>query len=123
MFKAILLEKSEAGFTAGPKMVDEAGLPAGDVTVRVEHSTLNYKDGLAITNKSPVVRSWPMVAGVDGAGTVIESAHPAWKPGDRFVHNGWGVGETRWGCLAERARLMGDWLVPIPDAFSSQQAM
>ena len=77
----------------------------------VEYSTLNYKDGLAITNKRPVVRSWPMVAGIDGAGTVLESSHPAWKPGDRVVLNGWGVGETRWGCLAERARLKGDWLV------------
>ena len=123
MFKAVLLEKLESGFQASLKDVDEAGLPEGDVLVQVEHSTLNYKDGLAITNKSPVVRVWPMVAGVDGAGTVLESSHPAWKPGDRFVHNGWGVGETRWGCLAERARLMGDWLVPLPAAFSTLQAM
>jgi acrylyl-CoA reductase (NADPH) len=123
MFKAVLLEKPESGFRASLKDVDEAGLPEGDVLVRVEHSTLNYKDGLAITNKSPVVRAWPMVAGIDGAGIVLESNHPAWKPGDRFVHNGWGVGETRWGCLAERARLMGDWLVPLPPAFSTEQAM
>jgi acrylyl-CoA reductase (NADPH) len=123
MFKAVLLEKPESGFRASLKDVDEAGLPEGDVLVRVEHSTLNYKDGLAITNKSPVVRAWPMVAGIDGAGIVLESKHPAWKPGDRFVHNGWGVGETRWGCLAERARLMGDWLVPLPPAFSTEQAM
>ena len=123
MFNAILLEKSDAGFSAGVQSVDEAALPAGDVLVRVEHSSLNYKDGLAITNKGPVVRTWPMVAGIDGAGTVLESSHPAWKAGDRFVHNGWGVGETRWGCLAERARLMGDWLVPLPAAFSTQQAM
>jgi len=123
MFKAVLLEKPESGFQASLKDVDEAGLPPGDVLVQVEHSTLNYKDSLAITNKSPVVRAWPMVAGIDGAGTVLESSHPAWKPGDRFVHNGWGVGETRWGCLAERARLMGDWLVPLPAAFSTLQAM
>ena len=123
MFKAILLEKSESGFQAGVHSVDEARLPAGDVLVQVEHSTLNYKDGLAITNKGPVVRAWPMVAGIDGAGTVLESSHPGWKAGDRFIHNGWGVGETRWGCLAERARLMGDWLVPLPAAFSTRQAM
>jgi acrylyl-CoA reductase (NADPH) len=123
MFKAIQLEKSDAGFKAGIQSLDEAALPAGDVLVRVEHSSLNYKDGLAITNKGPVVRAWPMVAGIDGAGTVLESSHPAWKTGDHFIHNGWGVGEARWGCLAERARLMGDWLVPLPAAFSTQQAM
>ncbi|MEO5697397.1 MAG: MDR family oxidoreductase [Burkholderiaceae bacterium] len=123
MFKALLLDKSDAGFKAAIQSVDEVSLPAGDVLVQVEHSTLNYKDGLAITNRGPVVRAWPMVAGIDGAGTVLESTHPDWKPGDRFVHNGWGVGETRWGCLAERARLMGDWLVPLPSAFSTAQAM
>ena len=124
MFKALMLEKSDAaGFTAAVKQVDEAALPAGDVLVRVAHSTLNYKDGLAITNRGPVVRSWPMVAGIDGAGTVIESSHPAWQAGDRFVHNGWGVGETRWGCLAEKARLMGDGLVKLPAAFTTRQAM
>ena len=123
MFKAIFLEKPESGFRASVQSVDEAGLPAGDVLVRVEHSTLNYKDGLGITDKSPVVRTWPMVAGIDGAGTVIESTHPAWKAGDRVVHNGWGVGETRWGCLAERASLQGDGLVALPAAFSTAQAM
>jgi acrylyl-CoA reductase (NADPH) len=123
MFKAVFLEKPESGFRASLAAVDEGDLPAGDVLVRIEHSTLNYKDGLAITDRGPVVRRWPMVAGVDGAGTVIESSHASWKSGDRFVHNGWGVGEARWGCLAERARLMGDWLVPLPSAFSSLQAM
>ena len=123
MFQALLLEKSDAGFTATIKPVDEAGLPAGDVTVQVDYSTLNYKDGLAIANKSPVVRSWPMVAGIDGAGTVLESTHPAWKPGDAFVHNGWGVGETHWGCLADKARLKGDWLVKLPAQFTARQAM
>ena len=92
MFKALLLEKTEAGFTAGVKLVDEAQLPEGDVLVAPSHSTLNYKDGLAITQRGPVVRAWPMVAGIDGAGTVIESSHPQWQPGDRFIHNGWGTG-------------------------------
>jgi acrylyl-CoA reductase (NADPH) len=123
MFKALLLEKSDSGFQAGIHTLDESRLPAGDVLIRVEHSTLNYKDGLAITNKSPVVRNWPMVAGIDAAGTVLESTHPKWKAGDRVVHNGWGVGETRWGGLAERARLQGDWLVELPKAFTTRQAM
>jgi acrylyl-CoA reductase (NADPH) len=123
MFKALLLEKTDAGFSARVQAVDEGRLPAGDVLVQVDCSTLNYKDGLAITNKAPVVRQWPMVAGIDGAGTVLESQHPGWKPGDRFVLNGWGVGETHWGCLAERARLKGDWLVKLPAAFTPRQAM
>lgn len=123
MFKGLLLEKDEAGFRAGIRDLDEASLPEGDVLVAVAHSTLNYKDGLAITNRGPVVRQWPMVAGIDGAGTVLESSHPQWKPGDRVVHNGWGVGETRWGCLAQKARLKGDWLVPLPAAFTTRQAM
>ena len=123
MFKALLLERDDAGFRVGVKSVDEAGLPEGDVLVAVSHSTLNYKDGLAITNKSPVVRAWPMVAGIDGAGRVLESSHADWRPGDRFILNGWGVGETRWGCLAERARLKGEWLVRLPDAFTAKQAM
>ena len=122
MFKALVLENME-GFKASVKQVDEASLPQGDVTVAVSYSTLNYKDGLAITNKSPVVRQWPMVAGIDGAGTVLESSHPNWHPGDAFVHNGWGVGETHWGCLAEKARLKGDWLVKLPSAFTPRQAM
>ena len=123
MFKALLLEKSDSGFKAGVQSIDEARLPAGDVLIQVEHSTLNYKDGLAITNRGAVVRSWPMVAGIDAAGSVLESTHPAWKAGDRVVHNGWGVGETRWGGLAQRARLQGDWLVELPQAFTTRQAM
>ena len=123
MFKALLLEKDESGFRAGVRPVDEAGLPEGDVRAAIAHSTINFKDGLAITNRSPVVRAWPMVAGIDGAGTVIESSHADWKTGDRFVHNGWGLGETRWGCLAERASLKGDWLVKLPAAFTTRQAM
>ncbi|MCZ8256897.1 MAG: oxidoreductase [Polaromonas sp.] len=123
MFKSLQLSKSEAGFSAAILDTDEAQLPAGDVLVQVEYSTLNYKDGLAITNKGPVVRSWPMVAGIDGAGTVLESTHAGWKAGDRFVHNGWGLGETRWGLMAERARLQGDWLVKLPATFTPRQAM
>jgi acrylyl-CoA reductase (NADPH) len=123
MFKALLLEKDDAGFRAGVREIDESALPEGDVTIAVAHSTLNYKDGLAITNRGPVVRKWPMVAGIDGAGEVVESRHPDWKPGDRVVLNGWGVGETHWGCLAQRARLKGDWLVPLPGAFTTRQAM
>lgn len=122
MFRALMLENAPA-FSASLQSVDDSRLPAGDVTVLVAYSTLNYKEGLAITNKLPVVRQWPMVAGVDGAGTVLESSHPDWKPGDGFVHNGWGVGETHWGCLAERARLKGDWLVRLPAAFTARQAM
>ncbi|NMM19144.1 MAG: oxidoreductase [Rhodoferax sp.] len=126
MFNALLLENTD-GFTASVRSLEDSRLlngdVEGDVTVAVAYSTLNYKDGLAITNKSPVVRSWPMVAGIDGAGTVIESSHPAWKAGDVFVHNGWGVGETHWGCLAEKARLKGDWLVKLPAVFTPRQAM
>ncbi|MBL8315537.1 MAG: oxidoreductase [Rubrivivax sp.] len=123
MFKALLLEKDEAGFHASVSTLDETRLPEGDVLVQPEYSTLNFKDGLALTNRSPVVRAWPMVPGIDGAGTVLQSQHPDWKPGDRFVHNGWGVGETHWGCLAERARLKGEWLVRLPAAFTPRQAM
>ena len=122
MFKALLLDNA-SGFSASIQTVDESRLPPGDVTVAVDYSTLNYKDGLAICNRGPVVRHWPMVAGIDGAGTVIESSHPDWKVGDAFVHNGWGVGETHWGCLAEKARLKGDWLVRLPKAFNARQAM
>ncbi len=126
MFKALLLEKGEAGFSARLSEIDEARLPGweqADVLVAPTYSTLNYKDALALTNRAPVVRSWPMVPGIDGAGTVLESRHPDWRPGDRFVHNGWGVGETHWGCLAEKARLKGDWLVRLPAAFTPRQAM
>ena len=122
MFNALVLENNPA-FHASVQAVDEARLPPGDVTVAVDYSTLNYKDGLAITNAGPVVRQWPMVAGIDGAGTVIESSHPDWRAGDRVVHNGWGVGEVHWGCLAEKARLKGDWLVRLPQAFTPRQAM
>jgi acrylyl-CoA reductase (NADPH) len=121
--RAILVEKSGTTQTARLADVPETLLVDGDVTVEVSHSTLNYKDALALTNRSPVVRAWPMVPGIDGAGTVLDSRHPGWAAGDRFVHNGWGAGETHWGCMAERARLKGDWLVKLPAAFTPWQAM
>ena len=123
MFKSLQLSKSDAGILAAITDTDESQLPAGDVLAQVDYSTLNYKDGLAIANKGPVVRSWPMVAGIDGAGTVLESTHADWKAGDKFIHNGWGLGETRWGLMSERARLQGDWLVRLPPAFTTRQAM
>jgi acrylyl-CoA reductase (NADPH) len=123
MFKGILIEKDEQGYRAALKDIDDAALPDGNVTVRVSHSTLNYKDGLAITGKSPVVRKFPMVPGIDLAGVVETSSHPDYKVGSAVVLNGWGVGETHWGGLAQRARLNGDWLVPLPAAFTPAQAM
>ena len=104
-------------------MADEAALPDGNVTVQIAYSTINYKEGLAITGKSPVVRSFPMVPGIDFAGTVKDSTHPDYKPGDAVVLNGWGVGETHWGGLAQIARVNGDWLVPLPREFTPRQAM
>jgi acrylyl-CoA reductase (NADPH) len=121
--RGILLSKPESGFNAAVTEIDEARLPEGDVTVQVDYSTLNYKDGLALTNKSPVVRKWPMVPGIDFAGTVEASAHADFKPGDHVLLNGWGVGETHWGGLAQKARVRGDWLVPLPSKFSTRQAM
>jgi acrylyl-CoA reductase (NADPH) len=123
MFRAILVEKTADGQAAAIAELPEASLPEGDVLLEVERSTVNYKDALAITGRSPVVRKFPMIPGIDGAGVVRESTHPKWKPGDRVLVNGWGVGEQHWGCLAEMARLKGDWLLAIPAAFSSAQAM
>jgi len=125
MFDAILLNKNDDGTTdARLTQLDDAQLPAdADVSVAVDYSTVNYKDGLAITGKSPVVRKWPMVPGIDGAGTVTASSHPDWKEGDLFILNGWGVGETHMGCLAQRARLKGDWLIPRPPGMSAKTAM
>ena len=123
MFKGILIEKDEAGYRASLTDLDEAGLPEGDVTVRVSHSTLNYKDALAITGKGPVVRKFPMVPGIDLAGTVEHSTHPDYKTGEAVILNGWGVGETHWGGLAQKARMNGNWLVPLPGQFRPQQAM
>ncbi len=123
MFSGILIDKGESGQTVTVAELDEAQLPDGDVTVDVEFSTLNFKDGLAITGKSPVVRKFPMVPGIDLAGVVTDSSHAAFSAGDRVVLNGWGVGETHWGGLAQKARLTGDWLIPLPSAFDSRQAM
>lgn len=123
MFEAILIEKDDAGQTARVTEVHEDALPEGDVTVRVAWSTLNYKDALAISGRSPVVRRFPMVPGIDLAGVVEASDSPDWKPGDRVVLNGWGVGETHWGGLAGKARLKGEWLVPLEPAFTLSQAM
>ena len=122
-FKAILLNKSDAGLDAAVTELEDGALPEGDVTVRVDYSTINYKDGLAITGKAPVVRKFPMVPGIDLAGTVEASSHPDWKPGDKVVLNGWGVGEGHWGGLAQKARLKGDWLIPLNAAFTPRQAM
>ena len=122
-FKAIVIEKSDGGTKAALADFDEANLMDGDVTVRVEYSTLNYKDGLAITGKAPVVRRFPMIAGIDFAGTVEASSHPAWKAGDGVILNGWGCGETHLGAYAEKARVKGDWLVPLPAGMSAREAM
>lgn len=123
MFKAIVIDKTDAGQSVALTELDEAQLPEGDVLIDVAYSTLNYKDGLAITGASPVVRKFPMVPGIDLAGTVRRSDHADWKAGDKIVLNGWGVGEVHWGGLAQVARLKGDWLVPLPAAFSERQAM
>lgn len=122
-FKAIRIDKADKGTTAGLTQFDEAELMDGDVTVRVEWSTLNYKDGLALTGKAPVVRRFPMIAGIDFAGTVEASSHPQWKAGDKVVCTGWGMGETHLGAYAEKARVTGDWLVALPQGLSARDAM
>ena len=122
MFNAIVINKDDAGYRAELTSVDETDLPEGDVTVDVTFSGLNYKDGLAITGKGPVVRKFPMVPGIDIVGTVRDSAHPEYKSGDAVILNGWGVGETHWGGLAQIARLKGDWLVPLPKDMSARDA-
>ncbi|MBF6220366.1 oxidoreductase [Nocardia abscessus] len=123
MFAAVLIEKGEAGPQVTLTDVDEATLPEGNVTIEVAYSTLNYKDALAITGKSPVVRAFPMIPGIDLAGVVTESSHAEWSVGDEVILNGWGVGETHWGGLGQRARLNGDWLIPLPTEFTARQAM
>ena len=122
-FKAWVVEKGEGGQSLSFTDFDEADLMDGDVTVRVTHSGLNYKDGLAMTGRMPVVRRFPMIPGIDFTGVVEVSDHPDYQPGDRVVHTGWGVGETHLGGYAERARVRGDWLVPLPDGLSAEQAM
>src|SRR3954469_25858186 len=122
-FRAIRIDKADKGTTAALAQFDEAELMEGDVTVRVEWSTLNYKDGLALTGQAPVVRRFPMIPGIDFAGVVEASTHPDWKPGDAVVLNGWGTGETHLGAYAEKARVRGDWLVPLPANLTPEQAM
>jgi acrylyl-CoA reductase (NADPH) len=127
MFNAIYLTRDSDQFRAELRALDDAALEANtagaDVTVDIDYSTINYKDGLALTNKSPVVRKWPMVPGIDCAGTVAASASPAWSAGDKVVLNGWGIGETAWGGLAQRGRYRGDWLVRIPAPLSTRDTM
>jgi acrylyl-CoA reductase (NADPH) len=127
MFKAIVLTKADDRFAAAVKELSDDELrsntPEANVTVAVEYSTVNYKDALALTNKGPVVRKWPMVAGIDAAGAVLDSADARFRPGDKVVLNGWGVGEQHWGGLAQRARFRADWLVPLPAGLSTRQAM
>jgi acrylyl-CoA reductase (NADPH) len=122
-FKAIRIDKADKGTTATLTQFDDAELMDGDVTVRVEWSTLNYKDGLALTGKAPVVRRFPMIAGIDFAGTVETSTDPNWKPGDAVIGNGWGMGETHLGAYAEKVRVKGDWLVRLPDGMTTRDAM
>jgi acrylyl-CoA reductase (NADPH) len=122
-FKAIRIDKADKGTTAALAQFDEAELMEGDVTVRVEWSALNYKDGLAVTGKAPVVRRFPMIAGIDLAGTVERSSHPQWRAGDKVICTGWGMGETHLGAYAEKARVKGDWLVRLPKGMSTREAM
>lgn len=123
MFDAIVIEKTDDSQSVSLTQISEDQLPEGDVLIEVAYSTLNYKDALAITGAGPIVRSFPMVPGVDYAGTVLESSDPAFKPGDQVVLNGWGVGEKHWGGLAAKARAKGDWLVHLPEGISPRQAM
>jgi len=123
IFKAIVIEKGDSGQKVVLTDFDDKNLMDGDVTIRIEWSTVNYKDGLAISGKAPVVRRFPMIPGVDLAGTVETSSHPAWKSGDKVICNGWGLGETHLGAYAERARVKGDWLVPLPPGLSTRDAM
>jgi len=122
-FRAIVIEKSAAGQDVRLAEFDEKDLMEGDVTVAVDWSTVNYKDGLALTGKAPVVRRFPMIPGIDFAGTIESSSHPAWKAGDKVILNGWGLGETHLGAYAERARVKGDWLVRLPGTMSARDAM
>jgi acrylyl-CoA reductase (NADPH) len=122
-FRAIVIDKSAAGQDVRLAEFDENDLMEGDVTVAVDWSTVNYKDGLALTGKAPVVRRFPMIPGIDFAGTIESSSHPAWKAGDKVVLNGWGLGETHLGAYAEKARVKGDWLVRLPGTMSARDAM
>jgi acrylyl-CoA reductase (NADPH) len=121
--RAILIQKDDGGQRVDVAQVEESELPEGDVTILVDYSTLNYKDSLAVTGSSPIVRSFPMIPGIDMAGTVEDSKHADFVQGDLVVLNGWGVGESHWGGFAAKARVKGDWLVPLPQAFTTRQAM
>ena len=123
MFKAILINKDEKGYRADLAELDETDLPAGEVLVKVLYSTLNYKDGLAITGKGPVVRAFPMVPGIDFAGEVLDSSSPEYQPGDQVILNGWGVGEGHWGGLAQKARVKAEWLIPLPKGLTPKQTL
>jgi acrylyl-CoA reductase (NADPH) len=123
MFNGILIEKDEQGYRASVQALTQADLPQGDVLVKVDYSTLNYKDALAITGKGPIVRSFPMVPGIDFAGVVEQSEHADFTPGQRVILNGWGVGEQHWGGLAQYARVKADWLIHAPDGMSNRHAM
>jgi len=121
MFKALYLTKEGDAFQARVSELDESKLPEGAVTLRVAYSTINYKDALALTNRSPIVRNWPMVAGIDASGVVESSSHAAWKAGDEVLLNGWGLGETTWGGLGQKMRVKGDWLVRVPKGMTLRQ--
>lgn len=123
MFNALLVNKTDEEFTAEIKEIQESDLPDGDVLIDIEYSTINYKDGLAVTNSSPIVRSWPMVPGIDLAGTVAESSNPDVSVGDKVLVNGWGIGEETFGGFSQRARLQGEWTVPVPENFTTAQTM
>jgi acrylyl-CoA reductase (NADPH) len=123
MFRGIVVSKDDQGYSANLVQMDEDRLPEGDVTVQVEWSTVNYKDALAITGRSPVIRNFPMIPGIDLAGVVTKSDSAHWKQGDRVLLNGYGIGDSRWGGLAEKARVKGEWLIAVPERFSTRQAM
>ena len=123
MFTALLLTQEDKRTVARFERMEREQLPPGDVTVRIEYSSLNFKDALAVTGRGAIVKKWPLVPGIDLAGVVEDSADPAWKPGDRVVVNGWGLGETHWGGFSQYARLTGGWLLRLPEAYSTRQAM
>ena len=123
MFNALMVNKVDEEFTAEIKQIEEGELPDGDVLIDVEYSTINYKDGLAVTNSSPIVRSWPMIPGIDLAGIVTESSNPDVSVGDKVLVNGWGIGEETFGGFSQRARIQGEWTVPVPENFTTAQTM
>lgn len=123
MFNAIVIDKVEGNYHAALVAQEESALPEGDVTVAIDYSSINYKDALAITGRGPIVRKFPMVPGIDFAGTVIESVNPAYKAGDKVLLTGWGVGEKHWGGLAGKARVNAEWLAPLPQGSDARHVM